>query len=241
MKADNGKAIGNWLADIENEYLCLPSFQREQVWETRKICKFIKTLVSDENSPVGTFLVLETTPSNPIFRPRTIHDAIYKGNSCNSLLLDGQQRLSALWIVLFDTDKNSKYYIQFDEHFAINDVKPIDKTSNIGKKLRGNPTLEYRHSYFPAQLLNPLKDSKVVKNWLDRLDLRQLGLESYDNIESLITRTREIFAKKQQDPPGKIIPFFALPVNTDRRTAIDVFQAINTNSTILSKYYLGHI
>ena len=133
MEARNEKAIENWLLDIESGALCLPSFQRWQVWKPQNVCRLFKTLILDEETPVGIFLVLPTKQSKPLFPPRTIIDGSKpKPDSCNALLLDGQQRLSALWHALHDTDdEECRYYVEFNDQFKINEIKIVKKNRKL--------------------------------------------------------------------------------------------------------------
>lgn len=237
MKANNNKAIGNWLLDIEGETLCLPRFQRRQVWSKQKICQFLETLILDTKTPVGVLLVLSTDPSDPAFPPRTIQGPISELGACNSLLLDGQQRLSALWKALNDEDDNFRYYIQFNNQFKVESVKSSSKSGASEEARNQDPIKQYRKNWFPVRLLNPLLDEKEVDSWLQKLRLKRTNPGNHDSLRKLITKTRKIFSKNQSG--GKIIPYFQLPASTDRNSAIDVYRTINTNLVRLSDHYLA--
>ncbi|MCY4030737.1 MAG: DUF262 domain-containing protein [Hyphomicrobiales bacterium] len=235
MKAKNDKAIGNWLSDIEDGVLCLPRFQRFEVWKKEMICRFLKTLISDSGTPVGIFLVLSTDSSKQAFSIRTIGGAPSRSKSCSILLLDGQQRLSALWRALHDTDEGFRYFAEFNDQFKIEEIRAVKKDSKTDRRLYQNPTEQYKKRYFPIELLNPLSEEGVVDAWLQSLDLQKLQLTSYGSIKRLIANTRKIFAKQQRR--GKVIPYFQLGRNVDRNTAISVYSTINSNSVKLSDYY----
>ena len=243
MKANNNKAIGNWLRDIEDETLCLPRFQRKRVWSEQKVCQFLKTLVLNTKTPVGVFLVLPTDPSNPAFPPRTIQGVISDSCACNSLLLDGQQRLSALWKALNDEkapdneEKDCRYYIQFNNQFEIEDVKSASKSATSEEARYQDPKKQYKKRWFPVKLLNPLLEEKEVDGWLQTLELKKTNPKNHDSLRKLIIKTRKVFSKKQSG--GKVIPYFLLPTSTDRDSAIDVYQTINTNLVKLSDHYLA--
>ena len=240
MKANNGKAIGNWLSDIKNESLCLPRFQRKQVWKKQKVCQFLETLILNTGSPIGVFLVLSTDPSDPAFPPRTIQGTISHPGSCRSLLLDGQQRLSALWKALNDEDE-FRYYIQFNnvkikgrnEKYKL--VKSVDKNIKSEERRNQDPITQYSQGLFPVRLLNPLSDEKEVDEWLQRLELEKQS--NYNSLRRLIMRIRKIFSNRQNG--GKVIPYFRLPASTDRDSAIDIYRTINTNLITLSDHYLA--
>ena len=237
MEANNTKSIGNWLAHIDDGSLCLPRFQREQVWSKQEICKFFETLILNSETPVGVFLVLPTDPSNPAFPPRTIDGPISRSGTCNSLLLDGQQRLSALWKVLHDEDEEFRYYIQFNDQFEIEHVKAIRKNTKASQRLNQNPTREYKRHWFPAKLLNPLVDREEVDTWLNKLELEKLKLSNHNSVKDLIMNTRKIFDRKKKG--GKVVPYFQLSAGTSRDTAVNIYKIINTNLIKLSYHYLA--
>lgn len=241
MKANNGKAIGNWLSEIENESLCLPRFQRKQIWTKQKVCQFLETLILNTASPIGVFLVLSTDPSDPAFPPRTIQGTISQPGNCRSLLLDGQQRLSALWKALSDKG-DFRYYIQFNSEFKIKGknekqklVKSVDKNIKSEERRNQDPITQYRQGLFPVKLLNPLSNEKEVDEWLQRLELEKES--NYNSLRRLIMRIRKIFSSHQNG--GKVIPYFRLPASTDRDNAIDIYRTINTNLVTLSAHYLA--
>ena len=232
MEAINNQTIGDWLSDIKNKSLCLPRFQRKEVWSKDNVTQFLKTLVSSYETPVGMFLVLATDPSNPAFPIRTIDGSDTQSAQCNSLLLDGQQRLSALWKALRDEDKSFRYYFQFNEQFEIKDVKWADKQTGKEKKRYQSPKNQCKEGLFPAKLLNPLVGESDLDEWLQETES-----EEVESVKNLIRETRNIFGFDKKK--GKVIPYFSLPIGTDKRNAIEIYKTINTNSVTLSKYYLA--
>lgn len=239
MEANNKKAIGNWLSDIDDGSLCLPRFQREQVWKKKEICEFITTLILEPDTPVGTFLVLATDPSNPLFPPRSIDGSRVNSPTCHSLLLDGQQRLSALWKVLHDKDDDFSYYVKYNMDFHVECVIGIRKTTKIVNRMDKNPTLAFRRNQFPAYLLNPMEDTAIVNDWLDKIDPNQISTKQIKQLKRLAEKLRNVFSRKKGTSCGKVIPFFRLPSDVDRSTAVDIFKTINTNLVKLTKHYLA--
>ena len=236
MRADNEKTIGNWLGEIESGHLCLPRFQRKPekkpIWNGKKVCEFLKTLVLNTETPVGVFLTLSNDPTKSKFHPRMMDSSISQSKTCGFLLLDGQQRLLALWKTICDKDEKYRYYIKFDSEFNIKDIAMARKGTDAEKKRKQNPKLPYKKNWFPAVLLNPLSDTREMYTWLEKLEL-----DSTDSIKELIINTRKIFSKHKKN--GKIIPHFLLPGDMDRDTAINVYQTINTNLVKLSFHYLA--
>jgi len=84
----------------------LPDFQRNFVWARNDIEEFIKSLLEDMF--IGTFLILETNPSNPPFKTIFVQGAelINPDIQANprTLILDGQQRLTSLFYAIYNPD-----------------------------------------------------------------------------------------------------------------------------------------
>ena len=235
METENSKAIGNWLSEIDGETLCLPRFQRKDVWKWKEVKKFLKTLLLETETPVGVFLVLSCDPSKSTFHPRMMDGSVSKFKTCNSLLLDGQQRLLTLWKTVCDRDEKYRYYIKFDDKFNVEDIIRVRKFTPTEEKRRQNPDKQYKKKWFPIELLNPLSDMKEVNEWLNSLEL-----ENHNPIKELIVKSRKIFSKRKSGGKGgKVIPYFLLSSDTERKTAIEIYEAINTNLVKLSFHYLA--
>ena len=232
MEAENSKAIGNWLSEIDGETLCLPRFQRKSVWDSVKVKKFLETLLLETKTPIGVFLVLSCDPSKSTFHPRMIDGSTSKFKTCNSLLLDGQQRLSTLWKALCDKDKKYRYYVKFDNKFNAENIVSVRKFTQVEEKRRQDPSKQYKKKWFPLELLSPLSDMKEVDKWL-----KSLESDSRDSVKDLIIKSRKIFSKRKNG--GRVIPHFLLSSETSRETSIDIYKAINTNLVKLSFHYLA--
>ena len=244
MKAINDRAtIYDWLYKVDTKELCLPTFQRKRVWSRTLARGLIEGLILDGDSPVGTFLVLRVDPHKTIFNIRTMDGSDLPKNTCNSLLLDGQQRLSALWYALLDTEENRTYYISFNGSYEIDGVKDYQKYSKSQKNpgqnhsLYNNSVKQYQNGLFPVRLLNPLEESDVVEGWLSELKPLSLSSSEFNAVKRLIKDTRKIFGRASGI--GRVIPFFELPQETSLNKAIQIYKTINKNSVRLSAHYLA--
>ena len=241
MEADNSRTIYDWLYKVDTKELCLPTFQRRRVWSAALSCELMKTIILEGDIPVGTFLVLKVNTNEETFRARAIDDSEASRKICNSLLLDGQQRLSALWYALRDKEENRTYYIRFNESYEIEGVeckskyRDRKKTPPVKQKLYENSVGQYQQNLFPVRLMNPFEQEKVVEGWVDELDLLP---DDTTAIKNLIKTTREIFTLRK-DKGGKVIPFFELHQDTPLQKAIQIYQTINKNSVKLTKHYLA--
>ena len=97
------KTIEDWLDDIKKGVVRLPRFQRKESWNYRHVENFLNTVIFHDR-PIGVLLTLEVDPNNQPFKTRPLEGTDDNGEKCRIHLLDGQQRLTALWKALFAND-----------------------------------------------------------------------------------------------------------------------------------------
>lgn len=83
--------VAELLTQIERRELILPEFQRGFVWSREKVKQYIESIYRDY--PTGHFLIWKT------YKPQQYRDSTPDWNLHNMLILDGQQRLTALYAV----------------------------------------------------------------------------------------------------------------------------------------------
>jgi len=111
---------------FENREFAIPEIQRQFVWDKTRVCKLLDSIFKDY--PIGIGLLWTTKYSNAInLRPNTktiLPPFNTRAKTCD-LIIDGQQRLSTLFGVLFGTEPkpeaNSKIdyrsiYFSFDKN-----------------------------------------------------------------------------------------------------------------------------
>lgn len=89
------RSLVNWMRGIHEGRITLPTFRPSSVWDITKTKSLIDSLF--RNRPVGTLLLMPTDKER--FRSRPIPGAVAAtpGTGNGELILDGQQRLTALW------------------------------------------------------------------------------------------------------------------------------------------------
>lgn len=100
MKTPSFQAPMRFLNDLLEEArrgkLQLPDFQREWIWEDDRVKSLLASVTL--SYPIGALMVLKTAGSNARFKPRPIEGVPSAGiPPPQSLVLDGQQRLTALY------------------------------------------------------------------------------------------------------------------------------------------------
>ena len=106
------RAVSDWLNSIDGGRLRLPSFQRGVAWEPKRVKSMLNTIIHD--LPLGVALVLNVGDKEQ-FVSRALHTAPETGESVTEHLLDGQQRLTALYRALRDNDDKVTYFLPFPE------------------------------------------------------------------------------------------------------------------------------
>src|SRR5437868_7710067 len=90
--------LNKLLEECHNGIIQLPDFQRSWVWDEDRIKSLIASV--SRAFPVGALMSLDT--GGPVnFKPRTVEGALPEAQrtSPQSLLLDGQQRMTSLYQV----------------------------------------------------------------------------------------------------------------------------------------------
>lgn len=105
---------------FENNEFAIPEIQRQYVWNKSRVCNLMDSVF--KNYPIGIGLVWTAKYSQAInIRPnnKTIIPPFNQRASHADLIIDGQQRLSTLYGVLFGINENpeANSFINFNELF----------------------------------------------------------------------------------------------------------------------------
>lgn len=112
MEARN-RDLDVWYGKIKHSEIKLPRFQRFEAWDRHRICSLIETVI--HNLPLRITLVLEVGVEEK-FISRFLRTAPKKEDShVSEHLLDGQQRLTALWRAFHNNYENETYFIYLKE------------------------------------------------------------------------------------------------------------------------------
>ncbi len=253
------------LNDISEDRLLLPSFQRQSSWGLPRIKNFLKAVY--EKNTLGVLLQTHydgRQHSKTLLEARRF-DGIKEGENIvypapNRLLLDGQQRLTALWKVFNDGDDDNLFCIQFEKKangtYFIHEKEPIVSLPKKGKKV--NEEDSYKRFYLkktkkiiPLYFFTPQQSQK---DWDDRCDkwLKNFkeGLtkknykkdwkEKKVQYESYITLEKNKLKNLLDDTKNRFfnsnMAYFLLPSTINAREATKIFMDINTGSAQLTSY-----
>lgn len=252
------RPLSVWYDRIKQCQIKLPRFQRFEAWDRGRIASFLNTIIY--NLPIGVTLVLKVGDEEK-FISRFISTAEIDNNeNVTEYLLDGQQRLTALWRSLNNNYEDETYFVylpEFDNYedgILSENMFVYCRPRYIYKDQRyplwaDNPMKCIQRGFIPFDLLSPEDNIKKIDSWI-KSAIAHLEPNSDDPSYSTkkeygesITKYNEI-VQKLRDRINDLrqtiglfnLPYLALPANTPKEVALQVFINMNTNSKPLSLY-----
>ena len=231
MQALN-RDLPTWFQYAKSGQLKLPRFQRFEAWGHNEVANLLEVIL--RGLPVGAALILNVADEEK-FESRPISGVDSGGPRCIEHLLDGQQRLTALWKSLHDLYEDRTYLVYFEadeEH----DGRMVPRVHGIARWERNgsryplwidNPKSVFEREYFPLRLLRPGETAQEIQVWCDAA--AENDLQKSREIESQVWPLREKILAFN-------LPYLALPADTPPDIAIDVFIKMNTSSVKLTAF-----
>jgi hypothetical protein len=217
--------ISELLNDVKNGSIVLPDFQRSFIWEPEAIRELLVSVLGDYF--IGSMLLLEEFKDDSPFALRLI-EGVEKINenariqSIVKILLDGQQRTTALFYALYAPDiplKNRKnpYYFYLDIEKALE--KKWDEAV-------------IAVSAIDRRKLNEIKSNKYVIPFSCLRDIGTLAKQFRDdpNFEKIIELANDFM--------GREIHVVFLRRGTEPERIVETFERINRTGVPLSIFEL---
>ncbi len=231
MEARN-RHLPEWFNRIQTGQIRLPRFQRFEAWGHNEISNLIEAVLN--GLPAGSTLVLELGSDEP-FISRPMVGTPVPVERPTEHLLDGQQRLTALWRSFHDDYDNRTYLLSLEadeEHGGIQVPRMHSQArwSRNGKRYPvwvDDPTQVWSRGFIPLRLLRPGDIHQEIGHWCDAATTESAG--------SGRERERQIYALRESIAAYNI-PFLALPSGTPRDVALNVFVKLNTTSVRLTAF-----
>ncbi|MBR8279052.1 DUF262 domain-containing protein [Burkholderia vietnamiensis] len=230
--AAQNRLLPDWFARVRTRQTVLPRFQRFEAWGHANVTQMFNTIL--RRLPLGAVLILEIGNEEP-FVSRPIVGAPADGERITEHLLDGQQRLTALWRGLHNNYEDRTYFLYFkrDEETGMPFyVDSIGRWKGAGDTefrpfWANDPKEMWKRKMIPLDLCAPGDVANDrYRTW------SKLAIEDSEEREAtaeLRSQVREIFATFN-------MPYLSLPVTTTKDTALDVFIKMNTSAAPLSTY-----
>lgn len=226
------RLLPDWFSRVRTRQTVLPRFQRFEAWGHANVTQMFNTIL--RRLPLGAVLVLQIGNEEP-FISRPIVGAPTEGEKINEQLLDGQQRLTALWRGLHNNYEDRTYflYLTEDEESGMSYyVDSIGRWKKSGDKeyrpfWANDPQQLWSRRMIPLDLCAPGDTANDnYKLWAKEAIKDPDEREEVDEIRWSV---REIFATFN-------MPYLSLPVATSKDIALDVFIKMNTSAAPLSTY-----
>lgn len=216
---------------IRTGQIKLPRFQRFEAWTYGEVTGLLETVL--RGLPAGATLILEVGESE-LFVSRTMIGAPGPFERCTEHLLDGQQRLTALWRSLNDDYPDRTYFVRMlrddaDEQGGETAVAAQSRWTRKGVRYpvwADQPRRVWARGLVPIRLLRPGDLGTEIQDWCD---LATKDVDQSRQVERLIRKLRE-------DVMAYNIPYLSLPVTTPKDVALEVFIKMNTSAVRLSAF-----
>lgn len=247
MQASN-RILKDWYSSIRLGEIKLPRFQRFEAWDRHRIASLMQTVI--HNLPLGITLVLNVGDEEK-FISRYLETAPQTNGRVLEHLLDGQQRLTAMWRMLHNNYPSQTYFVYFAEFDEYpHDEERDDLTVYVRNRYENKkgdrrplwcdvPKHTLIRGFVPTELLRPEDIQNDIDQWLldaipapgDDADAKMVQAY-YEKRQRVSDRIRDIRATVA----NYNLPYLALPSKTEKSIALDVFINMNTNSKPLSQF-----
>lgn len=226
------RPLPDWFTRIRTRQTVLPRFQRYEAWGHDNVTQLFNTIL--QGLPVGAVLILEVG-NEELFISRSLKGAPQTGERVTEHLLDGQQRLTALWRALHNNYEDRTYFLCLKKDEETGMPYYVDSLARWKKEddkerrpfWANDAKEQWKRKMIPLDLCYPdINAQERFRQWAKKT------IESADERETIsyqVAGIRQIFATFN-------LPFLSLPPTTKKETALDVFIKMNTSAAPLSTY-----
>jgi hypothetical protein len=191
--------------------IAVPEFQRPFRWDQTDAAEMMRTVIRDWPSGaillVGKGTLLERIAVTPLTGAPEIEDK----TRVETLILDGQQRLTAVYQALTDSSRQFVYYVNMRELHERDGFE--DECLAWAKRDDFPEPQEAANQLFAA--LDILFSEKSFDEWLDKID------------QSLRTRMEDLFETHLWPIRAYKFPALTLPATLDFRALVRIFDKLN--------------
>ncbi|MFH1367939.1 MAG: DUF262 domain-containing protein [Elusimicrobiota bacterium] len=224
--------INQIISNVEKTKWVLPHFQRYFDWNKNDVKEFWESIFNDYY--VGSFLMWDTDRSPELgIQPILGVNKNEEDLRPESIILDGQQRITSLYYAIKSPKINLKgskvplfYYINFKSFFSKNNTDGfIEIHARKISKDESN-----------SKMLFPLYELENSNKWIDEFED---FLVKITNDSDKAREVRRVMDKKLRHIwEGFEIPYIALPESMKLYQVTDIFENINTKGKLLSVFDL---
>ena len=240
IETPDKKHLESIITDLREGKFGIPDFQRDFEWNPWDVIELIKSIFEDYY--IGTLLLWKASRENIEYLScKPIYGSKDDGKF-QHIVLDGQQRLSALYYALFAPNVNfprrkSKYY------YVINIEKLLDEnfdeafdyiiSSRKTDELIGNEKLQFEKKIFPLKIFG--ERSHFWSRWLE-------NYQKYWEQEGYKNQAAEEREKLEKILESILNEYYISYIELDREIEVekvcDIFQRINSTGLDLNIFDL---
>lgn len=125
----HSRSLLDWMRGIRDGSITLPAFQRSAVWDSTEVKRLIASLLRDR--PVGALLLIPANEDRFRSRPFRGSEVTTPVAAGGELVLDGQQRLTALWRAFHDEPEPLFLRVRDWDEFPLT-VEAVGSMSDLG-------------------------------------------------------------------------------------------------------------
>ena len=229
VQAQN-RTIEEWFQLVGTGAIKLPRFQRHEAWDRSTVVSLLETVL--RGLPAGAALVLNVGEPEP-FISRHLVTAPQVDGRVTEHLLDGQQRLTALWRSLYGTYDDLTLFVTWQPDPDHEDVETVEVVSQPRWTRKGkrypvwcdDPEDVFERGYVPVTLLAPDAHARA-SDWL----------QAASGTATEVIKWINKLAALRQRVAAYNIPYLYLPQSTPKDVALDVFVKMNTSNIRLTPF-----
>lgn len=229
----HGRHLEAWMRGVHSGRLKLPKFQRNYVWNTTKIKDMLEALL--RGHPIGTLLLIEDNPDRFASRPIKGVDQAGASNSSGELVLDGQQRLTALWRAFTKSEQLFVKVCDWDnDPLQLENILTQTDAGVRGHKNAPSPVSLYKKGCFPFDILGVdgvTQSNNAAWKWCN-MARENTGDEAWN----LWCRINRDFGEPLRN---RDLWHLTLPSSMSREDAINIYVKTNQSSAIIKKFDLA--
>ena len=219
------RTVEEWFSSIRQGQVTLPRFQRFEAWDRSRIQGVLENILREPSLPIGALLVLEIGDEE-LFHSRPIVGAPDAADKPNLHLLDGQQRMTALWRSLTRDYDDLLLFVSLENgahHPTVEAFRRWERKGVPQPVWAHDNQAVFERGLIPVDILEPgSRGEKKADAFCDMVGADR----AFD---------KEIMRLRQRIASYKI-PFLSLPVETEKETALDVFINMNTSAAPLKDF-----
>lgn len=220
--------VGNILKDVRSGKIGLPDLQRPFVWKNDKVRDLLDSMM--KGYPIG-YIMLWESPADGAGKTEAIGANEKSYASPKELVIDGQQRLTALLAAFYGIAVKDKYFKERQIRIAFDPVDKIFKNADASTD-RDPRFVSAVSEVFEANRLNQL--SKFRRRFIkelnesnDKKGFEELSDEEEDLIE---TGLNDLLSLERY-----YLPTLNITANADEEMVSDIFVRVNSQGQALKQ------